>query len=85
MLIFVSTIFIDDTLLMEDSEKECVQNLKKLVGISLGFVVYLIKSVLIPSHKTIYLGFQIDSQSMTVVPTLEKNRKYWVQPPNCWQ
>ena len=62
---------------MGDSEKECVQNVKSLLALfnSLGFVVHLIKSVLIPSHKTIYLGFQIDSQSMTVVPTLEKKLK----------
>ena len=31
--------------------------------------------MLIPSHKTIYLGFEIDSQSMTVVPTLERKQR----------
>ena len=48
MLGFVSTIFIDDTLLMGDSEKKCVQNVKSSLA--------LFKS----------LGFEIDSQSMTV-------------------
>ena len=77
MLGFVSTIFIDDTLLMGDSEKECVQNVKSSLALfkSLGFVVHPIKSVLIPSHKTIYLGFEIDSQSLTVVPTLERKQR----------
>ena len=83
MLGFVSTIFIDDTLLMGDSERECVQNVKSLLALfkSLGFIVNPTKSVLIPSHKTIYLGFEIDSQSMTVVPTLERkqNTEYSLQ------
>ena len=67
-LSFVSTIFIDDTLLMGDSEKKSVQNVKSSLALfkSLGFVVHPTKSVLIPSHKIIYLGFEIDSQSMTV-------------------
>lgn len=62
MLGFVSTIFIDDTLLMGDSEEECVQNVKSSLALfeSLGFVVHLVKSVLIPSHKITYLGFEID-------------------------
>ena len=77
MLGFVSTIFIDDTQLMGDSEKKCVQNVKSSLALfkSLGFVVHPTKSVLIPSHKTIYLGFEIGSQSMTVVPTLERKQR----------
>ena len=77
MLGFVSTIFIDDTLLMGDSEKECVQNVKSWLALfkSPGFAVHTTKSVLTPSHKTIYLGFEIDSQSMTVVPNLERKQR----------
>ena len=77
MLGFVSTIFIDDTLLMGNSEKGCVQNMKNTLALfkSLGFVVHPNKSVLIPSHKFIYLVFEIDSQSMTVVPTLERKQR----------
>ena len=47
MLSFVSTIFIDDTLLMGDSEKEGVQNVKSSLALfkSLGFVVHPTKSV----------------------------------------
>ena len=33
MLGFVSTVFIDDTLLMGDSENECVQNVKSLLAL----------------------------------------------------
>ena len=63
-------------MLMGDSRKECVQTVKSSLALfkSLGFVVHPTKSVLIPSHKTIYLGFEIDSQSMTVIPTLEKKQ-----------
>ena len=75
MLGFVSTIFIDDTLLMGDSEEECVQNVKQSLALfqKLGFVVHPEKSVLVPSHKITYLGFVIDSQCMTVTPTLINN------------
>lgn len=34
-------------------------------------IIIIIKSVLIPTHKTTYLGFVIDSQSMTITPNLE--------------
>ena len=62
---------------MGDSEKECVQNVKSSLALfkSLGFVVHPTKSVLIPSHKITYLGFEADSRSMTVIPNLEKKRK----------
>ena len=61
---------------MGDSEKECVQNVKSSLALfkSLGFVVYPTKSVLIPSHKITYLGFEVDSQDMTVIPTLERKQ-----------
>ena len=53
-----------------------MQNVKSSLALfkSLGFVVHPTTSVLTPSHKTIYLGFEIDSQSMTVIPTLEKKQ-----------
>ena len=65
------------TLLMGDSEKESVKFFKSSLALfkSLGFVVHPTKSVLIPSHKIIYLGFEIDSQSMTVVPTVERKQR----------
>ena len=60
---YVSTIFIDGTLLMGDSEEECVENVATSLAIfeNLGFVVHPVKSVLVPSHKITYLGFEIDS------------------------
>ena len=76
MLGFV-LIFIDDTLLIGESEEECVQNVKSSLSLfrSLGFVVHPEKSVLTPSHQITYLGFIINSENMTVVATNEKKRK----------
>ena len=72
MLGFVSTIFIDDTLLIGESEEECVQNVKSSLSLfrSLGFV-----EVLTPSRQITYLGFIINSENMTVVATVEKKQK----------
>ena len=74
---FVSTIFIDDTLLIGESEEECVQNVKSSLSLfrSLGFVVHPEKSVLTPSRQITYLGFIINSENMTVVATDEKKQK----------
>ena len=54
-----------------------VQNVKSSLALfeSLGFVVHPTKSVLTPSHKIIYLGLEIDSTQMAVVPTLERKQK----------
>ena len=77
MLGFVATIFIDDTLLIGESEEECVQNVKSSLSLfrSLGFVVHPEKSVLTPSRQITYLGFIINSENMTVVATDEKKQK----------
>ena len=54
-----------------------MQNVKSSLALfkTLGFVVHPTKSVLIPLHKITYLGFEIDSQSMTVVPNLERKQR----------
>ena len=74
---FISTIFIDDTLLMGDSELECVQNVKVSLCLfeKLGFVIHLEKSVLAPTHVITYLGFEINSVDMTVTLMREKKEK----------
>ena len=72
---FISTIFIDDTLLMGNSELECVQNVKASLCLfeKLGFVIHPEKSVLAPTHVITYLGFEINSVDMTVTLRREKN------------
>ena len=74
---FISTIFFDDTLLMGDSELECVQNVKASLCLfeKLGFVIHPEKSVLAPTHLITYLGFEINSVDMTVTLMREKKEK----------
>ena len=66
----------EDTLLIGDSEEGCVRNVrkKKLLALfqCLGFVIHPVKSVLTPSHKITNLGFEIDSEGMTVVAPVQK-------------
>ena len=74
---FISTIFIDDTLLMGDSEFECIRNVQASLDIfqKLGFVIHPTKSILTPVRQITYLGFVINSEDMTVTPTDEKKNK----------
>ena len=53
---FVSTISIDDTLLIGESEEECMHNLKSYLILfgSLGLFVHPVKSALIPSLTYTY-------------------------------
>ena len=74
---YLSIIFIDDTLLLGDSEVECVRNVKMSLGLfeKLGFVVHPEKSVLKPTHSITYLGFVLHSKTMTVTLTPERKGK----------
>ena len=70
-----STILIDDTLLMGDSDLKCVQNVMASLCLfeKLGFVIHPGKSILAPTHVITYLGFEINSVDMTV--TLMNNER----------
>ena len=74
---YISTIFIDDTLLIGDSELECLRNVNASMDVfqRLGFVVHPEKSILRPEKQITYLGFVINSENMTVRPTEEKKEK----------
>ena len=65
---YLSIIFIDDTLLLGDSEVECVRNVKMSLGLfeKLGFVVHPEKSVLKPTQSITYLDSVLHSKTMTV-------------------
>ena len=76
---FISTIFIDNTLVIGLSELECIRNIKaslELLG-TLGFVVHPCKSVLTSSHTITYLGFDINSSKMTITLTRERKEKIY--------
>ena len=67
--------YIDDSYLQGDNAKECSSNIKAtaLLFNRLGFHLHPAKSVIIPTQALTSLGFRLDSLSMTVSPTREKN------------
>ena len=70
----VSTAFLDDSLLLADIEQACIENIQATVQLlrSLGFIVHLEKSMLVPSQTIQYLGVIINSCDMAVTLTEER-------------
>ena len=60
-----------------DTYELCVQTVIDTLSLfhQLGFVVHPDKSVLIPTQRLTFLGFVLDSQSMTVALTGEQAAK----------
>ena len=73
----MSASFIDDSYLQADTAEECRTNVETTVALfeNLGFVVHDKKSVLEPTKELKYLGFILNSESMTVRLTPEKIQK----------
>ena len=69
--------YIDDSYLQGDTAKECSSNIKAkaLLLNRLGFHLHPTKSFIIPTQTLTFLGFMLDSLSMTVSPTRGKNLK----------
>ena len=67
-------IFLDDILLLGSLVEECLSQLASLRDLlqSLGFVINVNKSQLIPVTRILYLGFIIDTSSMTLLLPDEK-------------
>ena len=59
---------IDDSFLMGYSYAACEENIVQTVNmfLKLGFVIHPTKSVLVPSHELEFLGFLLNSTSMTI-------------------
>ena len=74
---YLSTIFIDDTLLLGDSEAECIRNAKASLELfeKLGFVVHPEKLVLKPTQSITHVGFVLHSKTMTGTLTPERKKK----------
>ena len=70
--------YIDDSFVIADSEEECRQAVEALcVNLDrLGFVIHDKKSVFQPTQDLVFLGFWIDSVTMTVALTEEKRAKF---------
>jgi len=62
-------VYLDDMLLVAQSEGQLCQDLSTTLWLltALGFIVNLTKSVLTPAKQLEFLGFLIDTQSMTIV------------------
>ena len=71
--------FIDDLIKLERSFGKCERNIKLIVTLlhSLGFVVCPNKSIFVLARSIEYLGFVIDSQSMTI--SLTKKKKVYIK------
>ena len=71
---YLNTFYLDDSFLTHDTFSGCLQNVLDTVELSrsAGFVVHPIKSVLIPTRELVFLGFVLNSVSMTVRLTTEK-------------
>ena len=70
--------FIDDTFIVAPNVQDCVRSVKTLATLldNLGFVIHPVKSVLRPTKQLKFLGFCIDSESMTVTLPEEKVKKF---------
>ena len=67
--------YIDDSLLIGDTEEECESNIKDTDTLLKCFVVHEEKSVFKPTKQIIYLANIIDSSSMTVKLPEEKIKR----------
>ena len=70
--------YIDDSLVVADSPGVCKEGLDKLSQRldSLGLVVHQEKSVFVPSQELVFLGFRLDSRTMTVSLPEDKVEKF---------
>ena len=69
--------YIDDSLRISDTAEHCSKNVRKTINLlsELRFTINYEKSVLTPAHSIKFLGFIIDSNTMTIRPTSEKLSK----------
>ena len=70
--------YIDDSLVLADSLDACKQSLHKLCVLmeSLGFVIHPEKSVFEPTKNLVFLGYDLNSETMQVKLTPDKVEKF---------
>ena len=75
---YISTNYIDDCLPFADTEQECAANVEETVRLSTaaGFLVHPEKSVFIANKEITYLGFILNSETMTVRLTRIKRENF---------
>ena len=64
----LSVIFVDDTYLQGNSYQDCLENVQQTIATlrNLGFTIHVGKSVLKPTQQIEFLGFILNSVTMTV-------------------
>lgn len=74
---YISTIYLDDLLLMGRSFNECTKNITMTIKLltALGFIVNYDKSNLTPSFSCRFLGFIIDSHKLQICLPKEKRTR----------
>ena len=70
--------YIDDSFVVGDSREECKATVGELASTldHLGFFVHREKSVMVPTQRLTFLGFELDSRDMSVSLTQEKKEKF---------
>ncbi|CAG2190554.1 unnamed protein product [Mytilus edulis] len=81
---YMNVAYIDDSLLLGDTEDECIENVQNTNDLMewLGFIIHERKSVFKPAKQIVFLGNIIDSVSMTVVLPKEKVEKIVLECQN---
>ena len=74
---YLSVVYVDDSYLQGETFEECLQNITETVRLlqSLGFTIHPEKSVLKPTQKLTFLGFVLNSKTMTLTLTDAKKEK----------
>ena len=74
---YMSIIYVDDTLLQGDTYEECLRNVMITLETlqDMGFVIHSRKSILTPTQRIIFLGFEFDTVAMTITLIKEKKQK----------
>lgn len=73
----LTVIYLDDLLLLENSYSQCLENINKSIEIleKLDFILNEEKSCKIPSQICNFLGFNLDSQKMTLELPIKKRHR----------
>ena len=74
---FSSVVYVDDNLLLGDTYTECSNNVTETVDLlsKLGYTIHADKSIFIPTQEIVFLGFILNSNTMTISLTDEKKKK----------
>lgn len=73
----VSVVYLDDILIIANSEKKCYNNIQMTSRLleSLGFILNYEKSQMKPAMKCQFLGFVINSKNFTLSLSDQKRQK----------